>query len=102
MADIDLVDVYRSSDLPHWHFVRLTNYNYGELDSIKDWLRHNPLGRYKRIGWNEACPYEVGVLFEDATDAMAYKLTWTDESGELDYYSEDPLYDEEDDYEEWV
>lgn len=101
---IDLATVTRSSQLPDWHFIRLTNYNYRELDEIKNWLRENVLGNYKRIGWDVSCPYEVGVIFELDTDAMAYKLTWIDASGDLDYYSEDPLYEEEDDDDEeiWV
>lgn len=92
--------------LPHWHFVRLTNYNYRELETIKDWLEMNVLGPYKRLGWGETCPYVVGVIFQEETDAFAYKLAWTDESGDGYHYSEDPLYDEDDedveDEEIWI
>lgn len=99
MNKINLNAVHSSRQLPDWHFIRLTNYNYRELSTIEEWLENNVLGKYKKIGWREACPYEVGVIFEFDTDAMAYKLTWVDGSGSYDDYDEE----EDDDEEEvWI
>ena len=93
---IDLSKIHSSSQLPDWHFIRLTNYNYRELDKIEQWLENNILNHYTKIGWHTACPYEVGVLFENEFDAMAYKLTWVDGSGAYDDSDEEDDDDEED------
>lgn len=74
---LGMVDSTNYEELfPDWFFVRLTYYGSDDLIKIKNWLDENIERRYKKIGWNEACPYEVGVTFEDPVDAMLYKLTW--------------------------
>ena len=88
--DIVLDDITarsRNTVVPDWHFVRLTNYSYGSLSALREWLDSYTTARYKTIGIGESCPYEVGVLFEDEIDAMAFKLVWYEDDG-----------DEEEDY----
>lgn len=74
----DITSFNRHKVAPDWHFIRLTYYGYRNLRELKEWLADYTYGRYKTIGIGEHCPYEVGVLFEDEIDAMAYKLTWYD------------------------
>lgn len=59
-----------------WLLVKLVNFSATTLIEVEDWLRENCQRPYKRVGWSEACSTKVGVAFENATEAVLFKLRW--------------------------
>jgi hypothetical protein len=60
-----------------WHWFRLTSYSWSHLQELEEWCIDAPWhGDFRLVGVHTSCPYEVGILIENANDAMLYKLTW--------------------------
>lgn len=63
---------------PGYHMLKIQNFNRGKLADIDRWCQlHLINGHYERVGWTSGCSTSVGIVIEDATDAMMFKLAWS-------------------------
>jgi hypothetical protein len=59
-----------------WYIVKMVDFNHVTMAEIDDWLSDNMYHKYERVGWHSGCSYSVGVIFENAKDAIFFKLRW--------------------------
>lgn len=63
---------------PGWFLVKLPGFTARTFVEVKEWLVDDNVryGKYEPIGWSSNCAYSVGVVFENAKDAVMFKLRW--------------------------
>lgn len=62
-----------------WYVMKLHRYSAKLLREIEEWCGSNCRGEWKKAGWSTGCSYLVALCFEDAKDAVFYRLRWADE-----------------------
>lgn len=67
-----------ATEFPGWHQMKITRFTSGTLFEIKEWCDENIVrGAWKQVGWKSGCSYSVGIVVENARDAMMFKLRWS-------------------------
>lgn len=62
---------------PGWMIMKIKNYRYDTFDEIKKWCDDFvAYGKWDKVGWGGMCSYTVAAAFEDARDALLYKIVW--------------------------
>lgn len=59
-----------------WYMIKVINFNAKKLNDIDEWMKENCHGKYERVGFRSNCAYSVGVQFENAKDAVLFRLMW--------------------------
>jgi hypothetical protein len=59
-----------------WTMVKVVNFTFRTTSQMEAWLTQNCRAKYERVGFRSGCSYNVAVQFEDAVDAIMFKLRW--------------------------
>ncbi len=67
-----------ANEFPGWHQLKISGFTSNKLREVREWCTENVTrGGWKDVGWSSGCSYSVGVVIENAKDAMLFKLRWS-------------------------
>ena len=59
-----------------WKLIRVMS-GWSRLVEMREWLADSTIGQYKEVNWDDGgCSYSVGVMLEEPTDIVIFKLRW--------------------------
>jgi uncharacterized protein YggL (DUF469 family) len=60
-----------------WLMVKMVNFTHSSMSEIDQWLKTQPVKKFKKIGFTTGCSYSVAVQFESHVDAVMFKMRWS-------------------------
>jgi len=76
--------ITKKRDYENWYVFNFTHYNLSQFQDMMNWLKTRCSGKYKKVGWDDGCSTYTGVLIQNSTDALLFKLTFVGKTARED------------------
>ena len=62
---------------PDAFILKIANYRAVTFVDIEEWCEENCRDRWEKVGWRTGCHYTVAMAIWNSTDAVAFRLMWS-------------------------